>query len=118
MTYLNETIPASQRSIRLKIEAYEHKIAHLEGKIQDLIAARVETQNTSTVIGESVREMENARRQDGFLEQEEDNVRLLEQGGEGLGVMIKSPADYNIEDITVQTQPQRTPVLMDNLETV
>jgi predicted RND superfamily exporter protein len=117
MRYLNETIPESQRAIRSKIESYEQKIANLEHKIHMLINTREETQSTSVNIGQNVMEMENQRRNDGYVDDEADRVRLLEQGGEGLRVLMPNSADFSMDELTIQIAPQRTPS-HESLETV
>jgi chromosome segregation ATPase len=114
--YLNETIPLAQLAIRQKIESYEAKIKNLEDKIQNLIEAREETQATSSGLARDVMELETQRNMDGYADTESDAIRLLEQGGEGLGVTLASP-DYDLQEITVQTTPQRTQE-EGNLETV
>lgn len=117
MKYLNEVLPQSQSSIRAKIELYEAKIASLEEKIEVLKETREETQNTSATIAREVMEEEAQRRADGYLDDETDNIRLLEQGGEGLGVLMPAPLDIDVTQITTVTTPQHAPE-EGNLETV
>ncbi|KAL0488613.1 laminin subunit beta [Acrasis kona] len=101
MEMLEIKIPLIQEQIRAKIQASKSRIS-------DIAEAREVTQNTTLELAQNISEEEEQRRADGYLQDESDKIRLLEQGEQGIGILIDSPNE--LPTLTVPTYPQNTHV--------